>query len=564
MSPEGAGTFGGQNDLDERIAQAVEEYVKVAPPPGDTASVDPELLNHLIGRLDNLYWQKAADVLAARLDGAAPGTAVVPFTDDDRVLLDFGILDSGLIIDVDTTSFRERLLSERSERPPEDLSVSYLSSWLDARFRYLLTIEEVGADNEAARLVQSSPGLHALIERRNRLLDSLRPYMRHLPGVAEALSRLVAEGRLDDLMLRLFLERLRNPGDEVDRRLFRLEAAYRYVMHRLAERMLDESYLRIIDEYAEVRMETFRRVNRLPKDTLEAPFSLRDEDRVKRQLIAELKLVRSLLHLGTATSGISRPHSVLLRDIERATPSRVADVLALVRDADPRLALHRHVLIAPFTGNGFFEWDRDTLVVSLIPVRSVEEDVVTAVASLRIALDQFQQNEELKRAYQKAYPGADFRETFIKDYAAWVLKVARGQTQHMRRSSFDLFMQHIGHNGVDPVPLYELTGLTVAERDQLYKDILARVRDKSAGPNDLLVAGVIRWRTGDYPSASRYMEEAAHLAPVDGRILYSLGILLRNMRQRGTARRYLLQCTRDAAQSIWKVYSFEALRRLGG
>lgn len=551
-----------EGDLEARIAAAVEEYVKVAPPPGDTASVDPELLGRLISRLDELYWKKVAAVVSGRLADADYGAAQIPFGDDDRLLLDFGLLNARLPAGSDTDSLRSRLMAERSQQRPDDLDIKYFSDWLESRFRYLLTIEEVGAEGTVERLLEASPELRALVQRRNRLLDALRPYMRQLPGVAEALSRFIADGRLDDLMLRLFLERLRQPGEAVDKRLVRLEAAYRYAMHRLAERLLDENFLNLIDEYSGLRLELFRKVNRLPRGALEPPAASADKERTGRQLATELRLVRSLLHLGTVSGGISRPHSVLLRDLERATPASVAAVVSLIREADPRLPLERTILIAPFTGNGFFEWDRDTLVVSLIPARSVEEDVTMAASSLRMSLDRFQHDEELKRQYQKAFAGRDFREAFTRDYLAWVLRVSRGQKQHISQQAFEFFVQYIGHNGTDPVPLPELAGLTLAERNRKYQDIVAGLRGGKAGPNDLLVAGVICWHRGDHNAARRYLEQAAGLAPADGRILYSLGALLRNMRMRGTARRYLLQCTRNATPSIWKVYAFEALRRL--
>ena len=548
--------------LASQIDGAVVEYVRIAPPPGDTASVDPDILNKAISRLDGLFWRKVDEVVTARLGSVERGKSKLPFTDEDRLLLDFGLLDVRLL-GTQAHGIKKRLLDERREQAPAGISVIYLSDWLESRYQYYLTIEEADKLHEMSQYIHSAPEIAPLVERRERLLGLLQPFMRHLPGVSDTLSRFIIEGRLDDLMLKLFVERVKTQGADIEERLIRIESAYRYAMRKVAERVLEDRYLQLIDEYNTVRLEIFRHVNRIPKEVIDKSEQTADVDAVANKVRGEIKLIRSLLNLGTLTGAISKPHSVLLRDIPRATVSSAGMTMTLAIETDPNLSLEHSVLIAPFTGSGFFEWDRDTLIVSLIPERTVDEDVATAVASMRIALDRFQHDEELKRAYEKLYPGKDFREVFTKDYVQWVLRVGRGQKQQMDGRSFEFFLKYIGHNGVDPVVPPEIAHTTVAERDKLSHTIVEKAHDNKASARELFLAGIIRWQKGDYQSASRYLESAAKMASEDGSILYSLGILLRNMRMKGPARRYLVHCTRVAPQTIWQVYAFEALKKLG-
>ncbi|HHN46476.1 MAG TPA: hypothetical protein ENN09_03445, partial [Planctomycetes bacterium] len=538
-----------------RSDEAVAEYLRLAA----SADAAPEAFNKAVARLESAFWKRVDDVVAAVLDAAEPSVSSLQFSVDDRLLLDFGLLDERLL-GADAQDVRKRLIEERRSPPPAPFSVIYLSDWIENRFQYYLTIEEVDREKEVAEYIRRAPETAPLVERRSRILSVLQPFMRHLPGVGDILGRFIAEGRLDDLMLRLFIERRstsasgsaqsRHPLDE---KLLRIEAACRFVMNKVADRVPEEKHLQLIEEYNALRLELFRQVGRLPKDAFALSVSGVDMLPVAAKVRSEIRLVKSLLNLGSLSGGITRPHSVLLRDAPRATPAAVGGILELVRDADPGISLDHSVLIAPFTGNGFFEWDRDTVVVSLIPVRSVDEDVVSALAGMRIALDAFQHGETLKSAYEKVHPGRDFRETFTKDYLQWVLKVGRGQKQQMDKRSFELFLKLIGHNGVDPVVPHELAHVTVSEKDRLFKAILEKIHNDKATARDIYLAGVIRWQRGDYRAASRYLEDAASLAPHDGAVLYSLGIVLRNMRMRGPARKYLVECTRAAPQTIWQV-----------
>ena len=107
-------------------------------------------------------------------------------------------------------------------------------------------------------------------------------------------------------------------------------------------------------------------------------------------------------------------HSVLAGDADFTGREDVAAVMRLVRDVDPGLPGHPHILIAPFYGGGFFEWDRDTMVIPLTPSKDVDECVVEAVANYRVMIDGLHQDGTLKRAYRQV-DQSDFHEAFVRD-----------------------------------------------------------------------------------------------------------------------------------------------------
>src|SRR5204862_1418691 len=81
----------------------------------------------------------------------------------------------------------------------------------------------------------------------------------------------------------------------------------------------------------------------------------------------ELKFVKQVLWLGVTGSGLARTSSVLLSAGTRIVQTDLASTLALAEQCDPMLPEAASLLIAPYAGGGFYEWDRDTLFVPLVP-----------------------------------------------------------------------------------------------------------------------------------------------------------------------------------------------------
>jgi tetratricopeptide (TPR) repeat protein len=235
-------------------------------------------------------------------------------------------------------------------------------------------------------------------------------------------------------------------------------------------------------------------------------------------------------------------------------------VLDQVREVDPRIGLSHDVLIAPFTGSGLFDWDRDLLIVALNPARGAEEAVVHAVANFRMLADA-RSGGEIEKAYREIH-GAAFRQQFLADYRNWVLRVGRGKREALSARSYEFFTAHIGPPPAGPLVPSELAHLGVDERNAEAERLSKLVPTPQATPADVYRLAVLLWDTEQIEEAIRTMEKAVQAAPEDGRALYGLGLLCRKRRLVGAARKAFRNATRVAPDSLWSVYAHEALRRM--
>ena len=196
--------------------------------------------------------------------------------------------------------------------------------------------------------------------------------------------------------------------------------------------------LRKLDRHLEQRAE-----HRQPAGKNEGLQDLKSREREKF-IRSELKLVRSLLRLGLTGTGLTRSRSVLLTGQRRIARGDLNPVMHLVKECDATLPGVPNVVVAPYTGGGFYEWDRDTLFIPLVPVRSPDESMVCALANYRIMLDSLQGGGALKKAYAKNFGEEDFQPRFVNDYRTWVLGIGRGFRGALDPYRFDFFKNHMG------------------------------------------------------------------------------------------------------------------------
>src|SRR5258706_67305 len=144
-------------------------------------------------------------------------------------------------------------------------------------------------------------------------------------------------------------------------------------------------------------------------------------------------------------SGLARTYSVLLGAQQRIVKTDLDATLALAEHCDPMLPEAASLHIAPYAGGGFYEWDRDTLFVPLVPTREPEQAILQGLANYRILLDKFQDGGKFKKEYETALGGADdFGTSFVRDYRAWVNGVGKGFKGALDPARFAFFRDRIG------------------------------------------------------------------------------------------------------------------------
>ncbi|MCX7934586.1 MAG: hypothetical protein N3A66_04920, partial [Planctomycetota bacterium] len=183
--------------LDERQAKICEAFLSLR------ASDKPEATkarerSKLEGQLDEIYWQRVEALVAARLQ---PGRDELAFSDDERLVIDMGLIDPALVENA-APDLPQRLLEEMAT--PGPINHFYLSEWLEDRYRrYRLALE---MDAAAKRRAESQNDIRVS---RSRILERLAPLFEGLPGVNQETARLMISGALDEQLIQLSVALLR-------------------------------------------------------------------------------------------------------------------------------------------------------------------------------------------------------------------------------------------------------------------------------------------------------------------------------------------------------------------
>ncbi len=534
----------------------------------------------LVSLIEDYFWKRAEEALLASL---GDGDEDLKFSPPAKLLLDMGLLDLRLV-HRPSRDFLERLSSEMDAPDPE--GVLYLTEWFSARYRSFLVTRNLPDERVADSLLlkaadKEDSELATARAQRNELYGRVGMLFEGLPGIkpdlATAIGRGGVDSRIEELLLAQAMEDHRAEGGKAEDQSAGIQAK-RYdgvvlrVLEQARERAEDEDHLKYLETITSLRMAIFRKslvhtrrkmssgktAEVVPRESRPDPQATRSE--AQNFLRTELRLVRSLLRIGSREGQVEHACSVLLNDVKRSTRGVVAQVLDLVRLVDPRIGLSHDLLIAPFTGSGFFEWDRNSLIIALTPARNAEEAVVNAVANFRL-LDDARGAGKITAAY-RAMHGANFRGQFLADYRNWVLRAGKGKRDALSDKSYKFFVENIGPPPSGPIVPHEMGRRSVSEREAEIKRLRRLVHTGSYAPEEVYHLAVMLWQSEQIADAIREMEKAAAASPADGRVLFSLGLLCRRRRLVSAARKALRETVRVSPDSIWGIYAHEALRRM--
>jgi tetratricopeptide (TPR) repeat protein len=537
--------------MTNEIDRPVRDYLAArARAGGASVPASPEL-SRLAEELNALYWREVERLLS-RLARESPDR--FEFSPDERLLLDLGLLDWRLVPSGE--ALRPALLSELSA-PGRSGAFSF-SEWTARRFRQALLYGEMSPPDEDA------PSASVIIrDLRGRLYLKLGSLFENLPGFDAKAVDLLLSGRID-ATLDVMQKRLAQVSDErlTEQRRALSEIRAR-LLARARERARSPEDLSLFDALRDLdRQASERRASVRVDIPVAASRTLSPAER-ERFVLEEVRFVKGVLWLGVSGSGLARTWSVLLSDGPRTTKADLDQVLSRVAECDPALPMPASLLIAPYVGGGFYEWDRDTVFLPLVPTRSPEQAVVTAVAHYRVLLDALQDNGRLRAAYEAAFGASDdFHAAFTRDYRAWVLDVGRGFKAALDPRRFAFFAEYVGPQ---PSALYApapWADVASREGEEAVKQARLRMSKGEASLEDCFRLGVAGAQARQVVGALEALQVARRLAPSDGRTLLALGFLTSRTGDLDAARNLYNACMALAPNSLWAVYAAGELQKL--
>lgn len=520
----------------------------------DSAGAKPIVL------LDSHYWEEVERIVLA----SAKQNELLLFTKEQRMLIDAGAVDERLVVNQTGnparrwTEFKISLLKELYVK--DIANPLYFSQWLADRYKWF--VFSGGMERESAKGKEKSE-TKVLRDERRKIYTAIRPLFANIPGSSERAVALLFSGQLDSALdaLTSFLTKGEDPiAAEQMKKMAEIRTR---LITRARERAKTDEELALFDNLDQYDRKLHEAKEELPEQTsfVERIGKLPQRERIDF-LTKELKLVRSLLKLGIPGSGITRTHSVLLTDQKRMTKSDMGPLLKKIKDLDPNLPTVPNILIAPYVGLGFYEWDRDTLFVPLIATRSIEEAVINAVANFRIMLDTLQDSGGLKKAYEMKFGKTDFRGSFIRDYKAWIGGVGAGFKGALDPASYDFFKDYIGPSADHLFAPREFHNLTPAERKNIIKECRGKLNRAEGGFDEHYKLAIVYWKEARIKESLDQMTMCIRIDPTDGRSLSALAYLHIYMGVKDKARRIYEECVEMAPNTIWQIYAQEALNKL--
>ncbi|HXG61982.1 MAG TPA: hypothetical protein VNO22_11435 [Planctomycetota bacterium] len=520
--------------------------------PGEASVTSRPALEPLAEELNALWWREV-ERLVLRAVRENPDRLV--FSPEERLLLDLGLLDARLVPGAE----RNRTALLREIYAPGRPGCFYLSEWLAQRYRQFLLYGGL-----SPREGESPLETRVIRDRRTWIYMQLALLFKNLPGFTPQAVDLLVSGRIDETLDAMALRLEKEEDARLAEQRRQLQEIRSRMLARARERARAEKELYYFDELRELdRQMAEKRGQR--KDAGEAaaaaPRSLPPQER-ERWALDELRFVRSVLWLGVAGSGLARTYSVLLTSQPRLGKAELDAILSLAKQCDPALPDVAGVVIAPYMGGGFYEWERDALFVPLVATRSAEQAVVSALAAYRILLDKFHDGGRLRREYELAFGEEDSQAGFVRDYKAWVLGVGKGFKGALDPGRFAFFRDFFGPQAADLYAPREWAALTPQEEEETVRQCRARVNRAEAGFEDYYRLAIAAARERQYVQAIQHLQAALTLAPMDGRALLALGTLHAKLGGVASAKAKFNECMALAPGTIWSVYAGDELQKL--
>jgi tetratricopeptide (TPR) repeat protein len=546
---------------------------------------NPERIGEIRVVLDEYFWKLAEKTVVGAL-GRKEG--VLSFKKAEKLLLDAGLVDARLVNMVGG-KFTKNLAREMAPGKGELDGVYYFSEWLNERYQSFLTGRAISKNNPDSNsllraLERNAQDLAALRKRRQKLYESIGHLFVVMPGIELDVVKTVRNGdvdcRIEELAAAQAIEdaRARKEGREPDTdagdQARRFDQLVQRLLFHAREESADEEKLKCLEDVVAVRAELLLKVVRQARQNYSDEPEFQDSENLQVAkpdisseeavvfLQRELKLLRSLIRIGYRDGKMAKACSVLLTGMLRTTKSTVSEVFDLIKELDPYVEFNLDVLIAPFTGSGFFEWDRNTLVVALNPVGGAERAVVNAVANYRLLEDTFSGRVHIVEAYKKQF-GKGFRERFLNDYSNWILSVSQGKKDALNEWNFQFFVEHIGPDPAGPPVPHGRGKLSPEKRNQEIDSIQRIMEADCLTVREAYTLAALLWEVQRFDEAIETLLVATGLAPDDCKVPYGLGLLREKKDEIPAARLDFEKVLRLAPNSLWGIYAQDALRRLG-
>lgn len=555
------------DSIDAQISIVTNKYLHLKSQPSNKDA--RKEMTKVMNELGALFWQKMENIIINALD---PTTGELNFKRSDLFVIDAGLLSEKLI-EGNCQALQDSLFREFTEQG--EANHYYLSELIKQRHHQFMVYEQMSESQEDVILAEDQKSNYrGMTVVRDKIYEKIKPWFMGLPGVSSEAATFITSGKLDNQIETLSGQYIETRSDDLLKKRNQLIQIRDKVLTQVKSRCKSPKELELIDGLTNLNNDIIKELIKAKtkeiKDKANVSEKKNAQMSIDKQLIEksvsfltkEVRLMKSLMSIGIISGGMIHAQYVLLADQQRTDKLRTAKIMNIVKEVDPRMPGNPDLVIAPYVGNGFFEWDHNSLIVSLTPVRAVEESVVSAVANYRILIDSLHNNNTLKKEYEAIFGEGTFRTNFPKDYQNWVLGIGSGKRSAMKPNALEFFKRHIGPSTDSIITPKELNSVSSTERQKLLSHLNSKILQGQKTFSNYYTLAVLNWQEADVRKAAELMEEAWKLNPKDGRTSFSAGALQKKIGRVQKAEGRFEACITDAPNTIWRLFAEEELSKI--
>ncbi len=505
--------------------------------------------------LDKIYWNclEAITLNKLRRDD-------LEFNQDEQKLINFGIVDSRMIVlEEDTEEQRSKIdkkfIKFLKQSTYKEEPIYYLTEWIAAwEVGAKLSIEAKGDERFKTDWIDDEKAKKYAVIRLN-IYKKFLPILKTLPGMNLNLLKSLLTGDFDRNVELAYVQK-QDSSKPLSIPVQRLISLHKTLLSQLQLAVHGAEDKKLVALLGKIN-ESFvlRRIGK--NEELEAEKSPSSSEQCEKYMINELHLLKNLLPIG-GMEGKEFITTPILNEIKTpCSKDFVGKTLKLVRSVDPHIPNELPVVIVPYKGSGFFEWDKNSLIIPVTPSVPQEEAVIRACANYRILTDNLENRGELKRQYEKTLEKGSFKERFLQDYVNWVQKVSIGQRKIMTNKKFDFFVQYVGPDPENLFASKELIHLPKAQVRKKSQSLLSTTAELSQ--DEFFECSVCFWKLDDIQKAKQYMESAQTAGMPNAKILLALGYIYKKLKDKPMAIKTFKSVVKFFKESLHASYASREL-----
>ena len=514
--------------------------------------------------LDKLYWELFEAICTDVVERDD-----VRFHTAELIIINYGLLDyrqlqakiikkaeadddEDVIQDLpDLQAIEKRIKKFFMKSSYDDDPIYYMHEWA-AMWQVssqLFTSTETNEEQKESEWLDDEKALKYTNTRTN-IYRKLQPYIQKLPGVNENFLKVLLVGDLDKKVEMAKVKAQLSPDEllPVDKHLISIHST---LYAQLKASLKDSDDLKLIFLLEKINQSIFQR--RLLEEQVEEEQKTVTKQAPEGKVIErEVKLLKNLLPIG-GMEGKEFFTTPLLKDFSNPLNKVfVGDTMKLIRQCDPHIPEDLPVVIVPYKGSGFFEWDKNSLIVPVTPTLPPKEVIIRAVANYRILSDNFENQGELKRQYEKHLEKGGFKERFLQDYVKWIEHISQGHRKILSVKKFDFFVEFVGP---DRNKLLADGQLLYLSKLQLRKKIQEIMTSTNMSQKEYYNISVCHWLLDDFKKADQYMSEAMSAGMPSPKILLAQGYISQKLLEKAKAKQLFKNCIRFFKNTLYGAYA---------